>query len=531
MLRAHSPEHPKSSLRRAAWILGDQLSLRNSALLALQPSTDIVIMIESLEHAQQLQHHKAKLYLCFSAMRHFREELRSQGYTVCYYELDAGKNFLAGLQAALASYQIHELLVMEPNDIATVRFAQALPEHLGIEVRLTPSTMFLTDRAEFIRAHAGKLHLVMEHYYRKMRKHFKVLLTEDGKPIGGQWNFDRDNRHPLNSKVHIPKPYQPTQDDLDREVIGTVEKFFPHHIGSLEDLHLPTTRLEAEKFFEDFIQHRLADFGKYEDAMLKAELVLFHSQLSPLLNIGLLDVMTVVRRVEQEYFAGRAPLNSVEGFIRQIIGWREFMYGCYWLKMSSGDYHAENYFGHTRPLPDFFWTGHAAFGRRSMNCLSSAICKVIRYGYTHHIERLMIIGNFALLAGIQPSQINRWFWEFYIDAYDWVVSPNVIGMSQFADGGFVATKPYCASANYIDKMSDYCKTCDFNKSAKVGESACPFNYLYWNFFIRHEALLRRNLRISMVYLALDKKSNAEKLEIQKSAAIFLNALVPNRYYA
>ncbi len=527
----HAPERSKSPKRRAAWILGDQLSLRNSALLALQPSNDIVIMIESLEHARQLQHHKAKLYLCFSAMRHFCEELRAHGYTVCYHPLDADKNFLEGLQTAVATYQIEELLVMEPNEIATVRFAQeVLPKHLGIAVRLTPSTMFLTDRAEFIRTYAGKSHLVMEHYYRKMRKQFKVLLTEDGQPVGGQWNFDRDNRHPLRSKVRIPKPYQPKQDELDREVIRMVEKFFPHHIGSLEALALPTTRLEAEKCFEDFLQHRLAEFGRYEDAMLQDELVLFHSQLSPLLNIGLLDVMAVVRRVEQAYVAGRAPLNSVEGFIRQIIGWREFMYGCYWLKMSQTDYHAENYFGHTRPLPEFFWTGEAVFAGRRMNCLSKAIGKVIRYGYTHHIERLMIIGNFALLAGVLPSQINRWFWEFYVDAYDWVVSPNVIGMSQFADGGFVATKPYCASANYIDKMSDYCKSCDFNKSAKVGESACPFNYLYWNFFIRHETLLRRNLRVSVVYRALDKKSDAEKSDIQQSAAAFLNALVPNRYY-
>lgn len=526
--RSSSPE-PAAS-RRAAWILGDQLSLCNSALLSLEPSRDIVVMIEALEHARQLQHHKAKLYLCFSAMRHFREELRTKGYTVCYQELAAEKDFLSGLREAIDAYGISEIFVMEPHEIATVRFAESLPEKLGISVRLTKNSMFLTNRTEFIREHKGKKHLVMENYYRKMRRALGVLLDEKGAPVGGQWNFDKDNRQPLKSHKSLPKIYQPPKDAIDRAVIEDVEKFFPHNIGTLSEVHLPTTRTEAEQFLEDFIAHRLENFGKYEDAMLKDELVLFHSLLSPLLNIGLLDVLQVVRRVEEEYKQGRAPLNSVEGFIRQLIGWREFIYGCYWLKMSEGDYHEQNYFEHTRALPDFFWTGEAKFNGRTLNCLSTAIGKVLKYGYTHHIERLMIIGNFALLAGVRPRQINQWFWEFYVDAYDWVVSPNVIGMSQFADGGFVATKPYCASANYIDKMSDYCKTCDFNKIEKVGESACPFNYLYWNFFMRNEQKLRGNSRIAMAYLALDKKTEAEKSAIQRSATLFLDALTPNPYY-
>lgn len=520
-----------SSSRRAAWILGDQLSLRNSALLSLDRVRDTVVMIESLEHARSLQHHKAKLYLCFSAMRHFRDELHAKGYAVCYQELDAEKTFLAGLRESIAAYRIDELVVMEPHEMATVRFAESLPEQLGISVTLAKNTMFLTDRAEFIREHKGKKHLVMENYYRKMRRALRVLLDENGEPVGGQWNFDKDNRHPLKSGASLPKIYQPERDAIDRAVVEAVEKFFPHNIGTLDNARLPTTRREAERFFEDFIAHRLANFGKYEDAMLKDELTLFHSLLSPLLNIGLLDVMEVVRRAEKEYAEGRAPLNSVEGFIRQLIGWREFIYGCYWLKMSEGDYHEENYFNHQRALPDFFWTGEAKFNGRAMNCLSTVIRKVIEHGYTHHIERLMVIGNFALLAGIMPRHINQWFWEFYVDAYDWVVSPNVIGMSQFADGGFVATKPYCASANYIDKMSDYCKTCDFNKSEKLGDVACPFNYLYWDFFMRNEEKLRRNPRIAMAYLSLDKKTEAEKSAIRRSAAKFLDALTPNQYYA
>ncbi|MDW8466760.1 MAG: cryptochrome/photolyase family protein [Chloroherpetonaceae bacterium] len=514
--------------RRAAWILGDQLSLQNAALLALNKHQDVVVMIESLEHATAMNHHKAKLLLCFSAMRHFRDELRALGYTVFYYELPCRYNFLSGLQALVSEHGICELLVMEPHEIATVRFAETLPALLGIPVRLMPNTMFLTSRTEFIAEYQGESHLVMENYYRKMRRKLRVLM-ENGKPIGGQWNFNKANRHTARdfyaARLCVPPLWQPSFDTIDREVQDMVETFFPNHIGSLSHFALPTTRKDAERFLDDFITHRLRYFGEFEDTMIQSEPVLFHSVLSPLLNIGLLSPMQCVEKAVTAFEAGFAPLNSVEGFVRQIIGWREFIYGCYWLKMSKTDYHEENYFHHTRPLPQFYWTGDTP-----LNCLSQVIKKVLKYGYTHHIERLMILGNFALLAGVCPKQLNQWFWELYVNAYDWVVTPNVMGMSQFADGGFVATKPYCSSGAYIEKMSDYCKSCIYRVKDKVGPNACPFNYLYWDFLMRHEAKLRPNPRIGMIYGTLDRKSAAEKAAIRESAEAFLASLPGNSYY-
>jgi deoxyribodipyrimidine photolyase-related protein len=514
-------------MKQAAWILGDQLSLQNSALQRLKAQGDVVVMIESLEHARELNHHKAKLMLCFSAMRHFREELRSIGYTVCYNELGEGKNFLDGLRKTLNAQNIERLLVMMPHEAPTVRFAESLSQHLNIEVVLTPNTMFLTDRDAFVRKHKGKKHLIMESYYREMRKSLGVLM-QNGKPVGGAWNYDKDNRQSakafLQSKLKLPSVWKPDKDAIDREVEALVEKFFPNNIGTTEHFQIPTKRSDAEKFLDDFIQHRLPHFGDFEDTMLKDELIMFHSVMSPLINIGLIAPMQCVEKAIAEYESGRAPLNSVEGFVRQIIGWREFIYGCYWVKMSEGDYHEENYFNHQRPLPDFYWTGET-----KMNCLSNAIKKVKQFAYTHHIERLMVLGNFALLAGVQPKQINRWFWEFYLDAFDWVVTPNVIGMSQFADGGFVATKPYCSGSAYIDKMSDYCKSCAFSIKEKTGESACPFNYLYWDFLMRNEDKLRANNRVSMIYGTLERKSDEEKRAIRQSAELFLSSLKPNTY--
>lgn len=516
-------------MKQAAWILGDQLSLKNSALQQLNSRRDVVIMIESLEHAKELNHHKAKLLLCFSAMRHFRDELRANGYQVCYEELDNGKNFLQALRDAVQTHRIERLLVMSPHEQATVKFAESLSEKLKIEVSLAPNTMFLTDRDEFVKKHKGKKHLIMEHYYREMRKKLNVLM-ENGKPVGGEWNYDKDNRQSAKafaqSNLKIPPIWKPEKDAIDREVEALVEKFFPNNVGTTENFFLPTTRREAEKFLDDFIEHRLAHFGDFEDTMLQNELIMFHSVISPLINIGLLDPMQCVEKAVVAYYDGRAPLNSVEGFVRQIIGWREFIYGRYWVKMAQGDYHEENYFDHQRPLPDFYWTGET-----KMNCLSKAIQKVLKFGYTHHIERLMVLGNFALLAGVQPKQINQWFWEFYLDAYDWVVTPNVIGMSQFADGGFVATKPYCSGAAYIDKMSDYCKSCAYSPKEKTGEKACPFNYLYWDFLMRNEAKLRPNNRVAMIYGTLDKMPSEQKRAIRESAETFLSNLKPNAYYS
>ncbi|MBC8042021.1 MAG: cryptochrome/photolyase family protein [Rhizobacter sp.] len=514
-------------MKKAVWILGDQLSMKSSSLAAIAAGTDLVLMIESLERAREHNYHKAKLMLLYSAMRHFKLELEDAGYTVHYDELGEGKNFLQGLKAFVKTNGVTELAIMQPAEAAADAFVHGLSQGIGIPVAITPNNMFLTPREAFIAKHRGKKHLVMEHFYRDMRRNLHVLMTPQGEPEGGVWNLDKENRNPIKTKISIPALPQFKKDSIDLEVETVVNQYFKNNFGTTANFNLPTTRLGAEIFFDHFITHRLPLFGDYEDAMLQSELVLFHSFVSPLVNIGLLDVMTLVRRVEAEYHQGRAPLNAAEGFIRQLIGWREFMYGCYWTKMSAGNYHDENFLEATRALPPFYWTGDATIlssGSRKMNCISQCVLKVREHGYTHHIERLMVLGNFALIAGVRPSEINDWFWECYLDAYDWVVTPNVVGMSQFADGGFVATKPYAASANYISKMSDYCSHCRFDKNAKTGETACPFNYLYWDFYMRNESKLRKNPRIGMAYVLLDKKSPEEKSDIAASAQKFFDGL-------
>ncbi|MDX2127910.1 MAG: cryptochrome/photolyase family protein [Chloroherpetonaceae bacterium] len=506
-----------------AWIIGDQLTPSNSALQLLEKKHDYVLMVESLEHASLLNHHKHKLILCFSAMRHFREELIELGYQVLYFELEENHSFQTALKSISKKNHINRIFLMEPHEKATVEFASNFNHDPKIE--LTPNTMFLTDRHAFIKKNKKKKHLVMEPFYREMRKKHRVLLEKNGQPTGGAWNFDKENRLPLKSDVKLPEVYSPKKDKIDRDVIGAVEKYFPNNPGHTQDFSLPTTREESEIFFHDFVKHRLPLFGKYEDAMLANESILFHSSISPLLNIGLLDPLKLVRDVEACFKKNHAPINSVEGFIRQIIGWREFIYACYWLKMSETDYHKENFFNNTHKLPEFFWTGNT-----KMNCLSQVINRVIKHGYSHHIERLMILGNFALLFGVKPEEINQWFWEFYVDSYDWVVTPNVIGMSQFADGGLVATKPYAASANYISKMSNFCHSCSYNKTERTGKNACPFNYLYWDFYLRNEEKLRGNSRIGMAYQLLEKKSADELVAIRTSADEFREKIKPNSYY-
>lgn len=518
---------------KAVWILGDQLTPIASSLAALNPKEDIVLMVESLEKARERNYHKAKLLMLYSAMRHFKLELESLGWRVHYDELERKRTLIVSLNQLISRYAVTELVVMQPAEAASAAFIAELEQGLGIAVTVTKNNMFLTDRDEFIKKHHGKKHLILENFYRDARKKLGVLMEPDGTPTGGVWNFDKENRHPLKTGVSIPPLPHYEKDAIDRRTETDVNRLFPKHIGTTEFFHLPTTRAGAEHFFDDFIAHRLKHFGQFEDAMAESELLLFHSLISPLINIGLLDPMTLVRRIEAAYHASqrstdeekKIPLNSAEGFIRQIIGWREFMYGCYWVRMSAGDYHKENFLEAKRKLPDFFWTGETA-----MNCVGQCVKKVVKHGYVHHIERLMVLGNFALIAGVVPEEINTWFWEFFIDAYDWVVSPNVLGMTQFADGGFVATKPYAASANYISKMSDYCDGCSYDKNAKTGDKACPFNYLYWNFYIDNQDKLRKNSRASMAYMGLDKKTAKELAEIKASADKFLRSLKPNKYY-
>jgi deoxyribodipyrimidine photolyase-related protein len=350
----------------------------------------------------------------------------------------------------------------------------------------------------------------MESFYRKMRR--KTGLLMDGEqPEGGQWNYDRLNRQRPPADQSFPSIPRFEPDRITRDVLAVVKRQYPHHFGELDPFRMPVTRQQAERFFEDFLEYRLDLFGPFEDAIIVGQPALYHSLISPLLNVGLLEPLDVCRRAQARYYDGAARLNSVEGFIRQVIGWREFMYQVYQLKMPG--YAAANYFEADLPLPDFFWTGDT-----NMYCVADAVNNLRRYGINHHIQRLMITGNFALLAGIDPQAVNEWYWLAYTDAYEWVVTPNVLGLALYADGGLFATKPYAASANYINKMSDCCKRCAYDPRQTVGDMACPFNALYWDFLARNEPGLSGNPRMNLMFSLLHQRDPAELDSVRAQAA-------------
>ncbi|HHY56632.1 MAG TPA: cryptochrome/photolyase family protein [Chloroflexi bacterium] len=502
--------------RVSVWIPGDQLLLEHPALQAAAALTDRdhtrVVLVESAQRLTRLPYQRKKLVLLLSAMRHYVEELRAVGYTVEYRQ---AASVGAGLRAHVAAWQPQHLFTMATAEYSGRSFQQRLTHLLSTPVTVLPNTQFLTGRYDPFPQPRKKV--VLENFYRAQRRRWGLLLDAQGEPLGGAWNFDQQNRKPLpRTGLAIPPPLAFAPDALTQQVMAEVAAL-PTGVGRVDGFDLAVTRQEAEAAFDDFLRHRLANFGPYEDAMSQRSAVLFHALLSPYMNIGLLDPLAMARRAEAAYHAGLAPLASVEGFIRQIVGWREYIYWQYWRQMPG--LLTANSWRHTRPLPGFFWTGATP-----MHCLHRVVNRVIDLGYSHHIERLMVICNFCMLAGIDPAAVNAWFLTFYVDAYEWVVTPNVIGMGLNADGGQTATKPYIASANYIHKMSDYCADCPFNPKARTGDDACPFNVLYWNFLLEHEATLRANPRFGPAVLGLKHLTPAERTTIRRQAAAFLATL-------
>ncbi len=493
-------------------ILGDQLLPHHSLLDPAQRHERVVVMIESLGRVRAHRYHKQKVALVLSAMRHYVEALRAAGWTVDYREADS---FTAGLQAHVKKFRPQRLLMLEAAEWQARQSQRELSSKLNLEISLMRNTHFLSEQHPPQETVGKKI--ILEHFYRAMRKRFGVLLEKDGSPVGGAWNFDAENRKPYKGKPVPLAPVSFAPDEITQAVFDKVERECPDNLGSTQGFALAVTRAQALQTLDDFITNRLPDFGTYEDAMSVREPLLFHSVLSPLLNIGLLEPLEIVRCAEAAYRAGQAPLNSVEGFIRQILGWREYVYWRYHQMMPG--FHDLNHWQAERPLPNFFWTGET-----DMNCLHHVITRVLKTGYSHHIERLMVLCNFALLAGIQPRAVNEWFLESYIDAYDWVVTPNVIGMGLCADGGVVGTKPYVASAAYINKMSDYCGGCKYDAKQRTGEAACPFNALYWNFLLKFEKQLRANPRMGPNVLGLKHLDAAERLRVQQQAKEFLEKL-------
>jgi deoxyribodipyrimidine photolyase-related protein len=406
---------------------------------------------------------------------------------------------------------------MESTEFGVSGRLAEMARSLSFEVDITPNNLFLSDKEEFAREAQGKKTLLMESFYRKMRRKTGLLMDGD-KPVGGQWNYDRDNRQRPPRGHVFPKVPRFKPDEMTRDVIELVQGRFPEHWGSTDDFSWPVTRNDARRFLKDFLDRRLDFFGPYEDAIVSGEHALYHSLLSPLINMGLIAPLAACSGAEERYRKNRARLNSVEGFIRQIIGWREFVYQVYHLKMPG--YLESNFLDADLPLPVFYWSGET-----EMHCISDAIGTLSSRGINHHIQRLMVTGNFALIAGIRPREVNRWYELAYVDAYEWVVSPNVLGMALYADGGVLATKPYAASANYIHKMSDCCENCSYDRRRATGDSACPFNSLYWDFLARNRKRFQKNARMNMVMALLSKKKTAELRAIRKRAGEIRSRLV------
>lgn len=507
------------SARRLVLVLGDQLTPAISSLQAADREKDVVLMVEAVEEATYVRHHKKKIAFLFSAMRHFAVRLGSLGWNVEYLRLNDPDNTgsLAGEVArAVRRFHITAVTVAEPGEWRLCSAMESWPETLGLPVEILPDTRFITSRDEFIGWADGRKQLRMEFFYREMRRK-TGLLMEGGKPSGGKWNLDAENRKPAKNDLFMPQPIGFEPDEITKDVLVLVAENFGDHFGDLEPFWFGVTAEQAEAALEAFIEQALPKFGDFQDAMLRDQRFLYHSILSLYINAGLLDPLAVCRRVETEYHAGRAPLNAVEGFIRQIIGWREYVRGIYWLKMPS--YVGENFFNAKRALPDFYWTAET-----DMACLRAAITQTREEAYAHHIQRLMVTGNFAMLAGVDPKEVHEWYLMVYADAYEWVELPNTLGMSQFADGGLLGSKPYAASGNYINKMSDYCHSCRYKVQQKTGEDACPFNPLYWHFLVRNGDKLRGNPRLGQVYRIWDKMSDEKRAGYLDSAERFLENL-------
>lgn len=501
-------------------ILGDQLSMQMSSLKEANKQEDLILITEVMEEATYVRHHKKKIAFLFAAMRHFADALKEEGFEVRYVALDDADN--AGSLRGEVARALEEVegvsgvVVTKPGEYRLIEDMEAWSDLLGVPVELMDDTRFISTIEEFADWAKDRKQLRMEYFYREMRKK-TGLLMEDGKPAGGEWNYDADNRKKLPKGKATPERFLPEPDAVTREVIGLVEERFGEHFGDLEPFYFATTRAGAEEARDHFISDILPCFGDYQDAMAMDEPWMWHSLLSMYLNCGLLDPMDVCERAAAEWTAGRAPLNAVEGFIRQIIGWREYVRGLYWYSMP--DYKTRNALKAERELPEFFWTGET-----DMNCLAQSIGQTKRHAYAHHIQRLMVIGNFALLAGLSPAAVNDWYLLVYVDAYEWVELPNTHGMALFADDGVIASKPYAASANYINKMSDYCGSCRYAHTKKAGEDACPFNYLYWDLVARHEDKWSDNPRMGFALKTLERMDEGLKDDMRASAEEFLKAL-------
>lgn len=502
-------------------ILGDQLSLSVSSLSDVTKD-DLILMCEVRQEATYVKHHKKKIAFVFSAMRHFAQGLRDQGLNVryvAYDDIDNAGSLLGEVQRALDLHAFDELVVTKPGEYRLLNEFRTWGDELPMPIILREDDRLLCTTEDFAYWADGRKQMRMEYFYREMRRKYSILMDPEG-PVGGQWNYDSENRKPPARGLDVPETYMTKPDKITQAVIYLVDAYFPDHFGDLLPFHFAVTRDQAIAALDEFIARRLRLFGDYQDAMIQGEPWMYHSHIGLYLNCGLLTPLECVQRAEAAYHGGNAPLNAVEGFIRQIIGWREYVRGIYWLKMP--EYKTLNFFDADRPLPSFYWTGDT-----QMNCLRQCITETKNNAYAHHIQRLMVLGNFALLAGLHPDEVNEWYLIVYADAYEWVELPNVTGMILFADGGQLGSKPYAASGAYINRMSNYCGSCKYRPTVKNGPTACPFNYLYWDFLARNDGKLRSNPRMGFMYKNLDRMDDEKRQAVQDDSRRFFNAIEVN----
>lgn len=496
-------------------VLGDQLSEGLSALREADKTTDIVVMAEVTGEAEYVPHHPKKIAFLFAAMRKFAVRLEADGWRVAYTRLDDSDNAGSISGELLRRAEDFGATGVITTEAGEWRVSKAL-EDLPLTVQTLQDDRFLATHAEFEGWADGRKALRMEYFYRDMRRKTGLMMDGD-KPAGGQWNFDHDNRKPAPGTVDYSGPMRFQTDDTVREVIDLVRERFAKNFGTLDDFWFATDQGQARQHLAHWIKGGLPKFGDFQDAMMGDERFLYHAIVGLYINAGLLDPMEVCEEVEQAWKNGDAPINAAEGFIRQIIGWREYVRGIYFLE--GPDYTSRNALDHTRDLPAMYW------GEKTwMRCMDKAVEQTREEAYAHHIQRLMVTGNFALLIGVAPSQIHEWYLAVYADAFEWVEAPNVIGMSQFADGGIIASKPYISSGNYIDKMSDYCKGCSYKVKDKTGPDACPFNLMYWHFLDRHRERFKNNHRMGNMYRVWDRMDEAKRETVLKEADAFLAKL-------
>ena len=495
-------------------VLGDQISDdRLSSLRDLDTKRDTVLLAEVRDETCYVRHHKQKIALIFAGIRGLAARLEARSVKVRYVGLEDTANsgsLIGEVRRALADGDFERVVVTAPGEYRLMEAFETFAASSNVPFHMREDDRFLCNARDFAAWADGKKELRMEFFYREMRRRYGLLVDADGKPEGGAWNYDRENRKRMPKRLTPPAHRFVAPNATTIRAIADVERWFPDHFGSLDRFGFATTPDEAAGIVTDFVDNILPGFGDYQDAMVRDEPWMWHSIISAAMNLGLIDPLDVCKRAEAAYKAGRAPLNAVEGFIRQIIGWREYMRGIYWLKMPT--FKSLNALGADRKLPWFYWSGET-----DMACVKDVVATTHANAYAHHIQRLMVTGNLAMLIGVHPDAINEWYMVVYADAYEWVELPNTHGMATFADGGIIGSKPYAASGAYIDRMSDYCGSCRYDVKARRGEHACPFNPLYWDFLIRNRNKLGLNNRMSMVYRNLDRLKPAEQKEIQAEA--------------